>query len=48
MKKFLAILMLSFLVGFALESCTNDEDLELQKSGTTDIRKDSIKAPPGG
>lgn len=51
MKKFLAILMLSFLVGFAIQSCTNDdtdEFIEAKTSADSDITPPEIKPPPGG
>ncbi len=50
MKRILAILMLSFLVGFALQSCVDktDEEFQLQKSAGTEITPPEIIVPSGG
>jgi len=51
MKKVLAILMLSFLIGFTLESCTNESDedqIYKVQAEDGDITPPEIIVPPGG
>jgi len=47
MKKVLAILMLSFLFGFALESCIDDTEEFIQTQENA-ITPPEIIVPPGG